>query len=181
MPKLKFFPHCTEYPPQDWCYPPLYWTTSTVLKVSPTCTAVIPHSTDVIPPHVLVLCPHCTEQPPQYWCYPPQYWWYPPLYWTTASNPPQYWCYPPMYWTTSTVLNRRDMGGYGFHLHEIHDTRSWSTRTHVKLRHAKLEPITKMQKTDIIRGWINVTGKSRGGGGWGALPRQSDRYARRIF
>ena len=42
--------------------------------------------------------------------------------------------------------------------------RSWSTRTHVKQRHAKLEPITKMQKTDIIRGWMNVTGQGRGGG-----------------
>ena len=120
MPKLKFFPHCTEYPPQYWCYPPacteyppqywcyppLYWTTSTVLKVSPTCTAVIPpqywrypstvlntlHSTVVIPPHVLMLSPHCTEQPRQHWSYPPTV--LNSLH-STEAIPPQYWCYPP--------------------------------------------------------------------------------------
>ena len=124
MPKLKFFPHCTEYPPQYWCYPPLYWC------YPPACTDVIPQ---------------CTEYPPQYWSYPPQYWCYPPMYWTTSTvlkvspnnteaipphvlllsphstegippqygcYPPQYWCYPPactdvippLYWTTCTVL-----------------------------------------------------------------------------
>ena len=93
MSKLKFFPHCTEYPPQYWSYPPT----------------------------VLMLSPHCTEQPPQYWRYPPQYWSYPPhvlllsphstegippQYWipstvlmlslhSTDVIPPQYWCYPP--------------------------------------------------------------------------------------
>ena len=108
MPKLKFFSHCAEYPPQDWCYlPSVLKLSPTVLILSPivrnnlrstegiphstqgisTCTAVTPtvlkvsiHSTDVIP--------HCTEQPPQYWSYPHS---------TDAV--------PPMYWTASNVLN----------------------------------------------------------------------------
>ena len=117
MPKLKFFPHCTEYPPQYWCYPPtvlmlsprmywcyppMYWIPSTVLKLSPT---------------VLMWSPHCTEQPPQYWSYPHMYCCYrptvlkvplhsteyPPQYCviphSTDVIPRMYWCYPP------TVLN----------------------------------------------------------------------------
>ena len=129
MPKLKFFSHCTEYPPQDWCYPPLYW---------------------CYPLHVVMLSPQCTEYPPQYWNYPPLYWFYPPLYLTTSAvlkvfptalkvsphvlllslqywryqstvlntphityviphcteQPPQYWSYPPQYWCCSPdVLN----------------------------------------------------------------------------
>ena len=114
MPKLKFFPHCTEYPPQYWCYPPLYWCyphicwcyPSNVLNTLHSCEA-IPHCTDVIP--------HCTEQPPQYWRYPHSTEAIPHMYCCypltvlkvslhSTEYPPQYWCYPPQYWTTSTVL-----------------------------------------------------------------------------
>ena len=124
MPKIKFFPHCTEYPPQYWCYPP------TVLMLS-LCMYWC------YPPNVLNVL-HSTEAiPPLYWCYPL-------LYWTastvlkvsphgTEAIPHMYWRYtftvlmlsptvlmvsprcteqPPMYWTTSTVLNRRYMGWY---------------------------------------------------------------------
>ena len=112
MPKLKFFPHCTEYPPQYWCYPPLYWCypptstdviplmywiPSTVLKLSP-------HCTDVIPPlywttsTALKVSPHSTEAiPHMYCCYPPTVLKLSPT--CTAVIPPQYWRYP------STVLN----------------------------------------------------------------------------
>ena len=116
MPKLKFFPHCTEYNPQYWCYLPLYWC------YPPTCTDVIPPmywipSTVLkLSPTLLMLFHHCTEQPPQYWgiphsteaiphmycCYPPQYWRYPST--VLMLFPHMYWCYPPLYWTISTVL-----------------------------------------------------------------------------
>ena len=122
MPKLKFLPHCTEYPPQYWCYPP------TVLILSPRMYWCYPpnvlntlHSTEAIPPlywcypplywcyppTVLMLSPHCTEQPPQYWRYPPtvlklsphMYCCYPPTVLKVSLHsteyPPQYWCYPP--------------------------------------------------------------------------------------
>ena len=123
MPKLKFFPHCTEYPPQYWCYPP------TVLMLSPACTDVSPQCTEYppqcwsYPPTVLMLSPtvlnnlHSTEGiPPQYWRYPPTVL---KVSLHSTEYPPQYWCYPPtvlmlspactdvippLYWTTSTVL-----------------------------------------------------------------------------
>ena len=122
MPKLKFFPHCTEYPPQYWCYPPLYW--------------CYPFGcTDVIPSHVLMLSPpmywipftvlklsftvlmlsptvlnnlHSTESisysteaiPHMYCCYPPQYWRYPSAVLMLSPTvlmlfPRMYWWYPP--------------------------------------------------------------------------------------
>ena len=98
MPKLKLFPHCTEYSPQYWCIP-RYW---------------------CYPPHVLMLSPYCTEQPPQYWRYPPQYWSHPPLYWATSTvlklspystdvispcteQPPQYWT--DVIWDEESIIN----------------------------------------------------------------------------
>ena len=133
MPKLKFFPYCTEYASQYWSYPhctdlsPLR-----VLMLSPNVlntlhsTEAIPHCIDVIPT-VLKVSPTCTAVIlPQHWRYPstvlnlsPQYWssteGIPPQYWipsTMLMLSPQYWCYllhvlpyPPLCWTTSTVLN----------------------------------------------------------------------------
>ena len=122
MPKLKFFRHCTEYPPQYWCYPPHVPMLSPNVLNTLHSTEAIPHCTDVIPPlywttstvlklslTVLKLSPH------MYCCYPPQHWRYPSTVLDTLHStdviphstdviPCMYWCYPQLYWTTSTVL-----------------------------------------------------------------------------
>ena len=113
MPKLKFFSHCTEYSPQDWCYPPIvltlspsrsdvispvYWVPSTVLKLSPTVlilslivlnnlrsTEGIPTCTAVTPT-VLKVSIHSTHVIPHCTEQPPQYWSYPPQYWCCSPD-----------------------------------------------------------------------------------------------
>ena len=125
MPKLKFLPHCTEYPPQYWCYPPtvlmlspactdvmppMYWIPSTVLKVSPTVLMLSPtvlnnlHSTEGIPPQYWSYSPACTSVIPQSTeGIPPQYWIPSTVLMLSPTvlmlSPRMYWCYPP------TVLN----------------------------------------------------------------------------
>ena len=71
MPKLKFFPYCTEYASQYWSYPhctdlsPLR-----VLMLSPNVLNTL-HSTEAIP-HCIDVIPHSTEGiPHMYCCYPP--------------------------------------------------------------------------------------------------------------